>query len=97
VTIQADGGLVDAKQLVAVTVSFAVSKKGPYGAEVAPSTLVGTVRQEAMTHFEVADGSQFTYVLSYGGQRQPDDKTIGQVAGDKHSVDFRLIKEITQG
>lgn len=96
-TIQADEGSVDAKQLISVTVSFAVSKKGPYRADVTPSTLVGTVRQQAMTHFEVADGGQFTYVLSHGGQRQPDDKTIGQVAGDKHSVDFRLIKEITQG
>jgi len=97
VTVHAAPGPVQEMQLISVQVSFPVSPKGPYRADVTPATLVGTVRQAAMTHFEVSDGAQFTYVLTHDGRRQPNDETVGQVAGDKHSVDFRLVKEITQG
>ncbi len=94
---QATEDSVQKIELIAVRVSFPVSPKGPYRAEVTASTLVGTVRQAAMSHFEVADGSQYTYALSHDGVRQDNNTTIGQVAGEAHAVEFRLIKEITQG
>ncbi len=96
-TVHAAEGSVQATRPISVQVSFPVSRKGPYRADVTPATLVETVRQAAMTHFEVSDGAQFTYVLTHDGRRQANDQTVGQVAGEKHSVDFRLVKEITQG
>jgi hypothetical protein len=51
-----------------------------------------------MTYFEVTDSGQSVYVLTHDGQAEPDGVTIGQVAGDKkRSVEFQLVKRITQG
>jgi hypothetical protein len=86
-----------ATHLVAVQVSFPASAKSPYRAQEAPGTSVGTVRAAAMKDFEVSDSGQYTYVLTHDGRKVPDSETIGQVAGDRHSVEFRLVKELTQG
>ena len=97
-TVQAEGAGAQATHLITVHVTFPVSPKGPYRAEVTPDTTAGSVRQAAMTHFEVSDSGQFTYVLTHNGEGEPDSKTIGQIAGDKErSVAFRLVKRITQG
>jgi hypothetical protein len=86
-----------ATRIIAVQVSFPVSEKSPYRAEETPSTTAGTIREAAMKDFTVSDSSQYTYVLTHDGQKVPDSETIGQVAGDRHSVEFRLVKELTQG
>ena len=97
-TVQTEGEDARATHLIAVQVSFPVSRKGPYRSEVTLDTTVGTVRQAVMTFFEVADGGQYTYVLTHGGQEESDATTIGQIAGDKkRSVESRLVKKITQG
>ncbi len=80
-----------------IRVSFPISKKGPYEVEVAPDTTVGTVLAGAMTHFEVQNDSQFTYVLSFDGLERSDATTIGSLVGDKDEVRFTLVKKITQG
>jgi hypothetical protein len=86
-----------ATRVVAVQVSFPVSEKSPYRAEESPATTAGAVREAAMRVFMVSDGSQYTYVLAHDGQKVPDGDTIGQIAGNRHSVEFRLVKELTQG
>jgi hypothetical protein len=86
-----------ATRLIAVQVSFPVSAKSPYRAQETPGTTAGSVRSAAMKDFTVSDNSQYTYVLTHGGRRVPDSETIGQIAGDRHSVEFRLVKELTQG
>jgi hypothetical protein len=50
-----------------------------------------------MEDFEVSDSSQYTYVLAHDGRKVPDGETIGEIACDRHSVEFRLVKELTQG
>jgi hypothetical protein len=85
------------EHLIEVKVTFPISRKGPYTAKVAPETTVGTVRTDAMDHFEVQDDSQFTYVLAHDGQEQENTTTIGQIAGQAHAVKFTLVKKITQG
>jgi hypothetical protein len=86
-----------ATRLIAVRVSFPVSEKSPYRAEETPGTTAGAVRVAAMEDFMVTDSSQYTYVLTHGGRKVPDSETIGQLAGDEHLVEFRLVKELTQG
>lgn len=93
-----EGNTADtATHVTAVRVSFPVSEKSPYRAEETPSTTAGTIRQAAMKDFTVSDSSQYTYVLTHDGRKVPDSETIGQIAGDKHLVEFRLVKELTQG
>lgn len=97
-TVQSEGADAQATHLITVVVTFPVSQKSPYRAEVTPDTTVGSVRQAVMTYFEVTDSGQSVYVLTHGGQAEPDGVTIGQVAGDEErTVEFRLVKRITQG
>jgi hypothetical protein len=85
------------KTEIKTTVTFPVSKDGPFSGEYPPETTVGTVRDAAMLHFKVSDDAQFTYVLTHAGQRQDPNTTIGAIAGEAHAVEFRLVKVITQG
>jgi len=82
---------------IAVRVTFPISRKGPYAAEVAPATTVGMVRADAMAHFEVQEDAQFTYVLAHDGKEQDDATPVGEIAGHAHAVKFTLVKKITQG
>jgi hypothetical protein len=86
-----------ATRVIAVQVSFPVSEKSPYRTKETPSTTAGIIREAAMRDFTVSDSSQYTYVLTHDGRKVPDSETIGQIAGDRHSVEFRLVKELTQG
>ena len=86
-----------ATRLIAVQVSFPVSAKSPYRAQEPLSITAGAVRMAAMKDFTVSDSSQYTYVLTHDGRKVPDSETIGQIAGGTHSVEFRLVKELTQG
>lgn len=86
-----------ATRIITVQVSFPVSEKSPYRAKETPSTTAGAVRDAAMEYFTVSDSNQYTYVLTHDGRKVPDSETIGQIAEDRHSVEFRLVKELTQG
>jgi hypothetical protein len=86
-----------ATQVITVKVSFPVSEKSPYRAMETPDTTAGAVREAAMRDFAVSDSNQYTYVLTHDGKKVPDSEAIGQIAGDRHSVEFRLVKELTQG
>jgi len=96
-TIQEEAGTVRPVRLITVQVSFPVSAKGPYRAQVQAQDTVGSVRLASMEFFGVSDGADYTYVLTHGGQDVPDDQTVGQVAGEKEMVEFRLVKKIIQG
>jgi hypothetical protein len=81
---------------IAVTVSFPVAPH-PYHDAVAPDTTVGTVRGPAMASFGIGEDPQHEYYLTHRGERQPDDRTIGEAAGHAHAVKFNLVKRIIQG
>jgi hypothetical protein len=97
VTTQDEAGTIRPTRLIAVHVGFPVSRKGPYREQVPPEDTVGTVRLAAMRFFEVSDSADYAYVLTHGGHDEPDNRTVGQVAGERDSVEFRLVKKITQG
>lgn len=82
---------------VQVTVTFPITKKGPFQERVAPETTVGTVREAAMRHFVVQDDSQFTYVLAHDGVEEENNRTIEEVAGTAEAVKFTMVKKLTQG
>jgi len=82
---------------IKVTVTFPITKKGPFHEQVTPQTTVGTVREAAMRHFGVQDDAQFTYVLAHDGVEQDNNRTIEEVAGTAEAVKFTLVKKIAQG
>ncbi len=85
-----------ASTTIAVTVSFPVAAH-PYHAALTPETPVGTIRAAAMASFGITDDPQHEYYLTHQGERQPDDRTVGRVAGHAHAVRFRLVRQIIQG
>jgi hypothetical protein len=91
----------DAPTTIKVTVTFPVSKKGPFKDDYSPEATVGEVREAAMSHFGVVDSvageTQLTYVLTHGGKRQENAVTLGSIAGKASALPFRLVKVITQG
>jgi hypothetical protein len=82
---------------IKVTVTFPITKKGPFDEQVTLQTTVGTVREAAMRHFGVQDDAQFTYVLAHDGVEQGNSRTIEEVAGSAEAVKFTLVKKIAQG
>jgi len=82
---------------IKVKVTFPASPKHPYEDEDSREKTVGTVLAAAMLHFEVHDDAQFSYVLSYEGERQDPATTIGSLAGHREEIKFTLIKVITSG
>jgi hypothetical protein len=84
-------------ELVKTTVSFPISPSGPYRTEVEGDTTVGAIRQDAMTHFGVAEDGQHAYYLTHSGAKIADEATIADVAGEAKAVKFTLVKELIQG
>jgi hypothetical protein len=86
---------------IKVTVTFPVSKKGPFKDAYPDAATVGQVREEAMAHFGVVDSvsgdTQLMYVLTHRGKRQDNGATLGSIAEGARSLAFRLVKVITQG
>jgi len=88
---------VETRMEIRVTVTFPITKKGPFEEGVARDATVGSVRTAAMNHFGVQDDSQFVYVLAYDGVEEGNDRTVGQVAGIAQEAKFTLVKKIAQG
>lgn len=90
-----------APEAIKVTVTFPVSKKGPFEAEEPRDATVGQVREAAMSYFGVSDSATgntvITYVLTHAGLRQDNSTMLASLAGGAHALSFRLVKVITQG
>jgi hypothetical protein len=82
---------------IRVTVTFPITKRGPFEERVARDATVGSVRAAGMSHFGVQDDSQFVYVLAYDGVEEGNDRTVGEVAGTAEAAKFTLVKKIAQG
>jgi len=82
---------------VRVTVTFPLASKPPFHKDDPPDTTAAAVLVAAMAHFEVSDDETTTYYLTHDHQKVDPNKTIGELAGDKHAVKLTLAKEITQG
>lgn len=82
---------------LAVTVKFPLSKEKHYRADLPRTARVGDVRTAAMGHYGVADDSSYRYYLTHQRETQPEERTLDQVAGPAHAVEFRLVKELVQG
>lgn len=83
--------------MIEVTVTFALSTKPPFREREAGDTSVGTVLAEVMKHFEAKPEPNVTWYLTAHDERQPDSKTVREVAGREDQVKFRLVKDVTNG
>lgn len=81
---------------IKVTVTFPLAE-GPYHGDFAPETTIGAVRAAAMSELGVGGDAQYSYYLTHKEDRQPDEKSIGVLAGHARAVKFALVKELTQG
>lgn len=82
---------------IRVTVTFPIASQ-PYSDDaVSPDATVGSIRGAAMTAFGIANDPGATYYLTARGEQQPDERTIGEIAGPARAVQLRLIKQIIQG
>ncbi len=86
-----------------VIVTYPAAKK-PYEDNDAQRTeTVGTLKAAVLTAFgltegQSADGKTFTYTLYH--QKTPLEnlnETLGQVAGEKHTLELKLSQQVTQG
>lgn len=80
-----------------VGVRFELSPRKPFAHAYPPSTHVETVLDAAMLHFGVQPDPNTTYYLTAHRERQPGDRTLAEVAGHRHKVEFRMVKELVQG
>lgn len=85
------------KEEIRVTVTFPISPKGPFKAEVSSETTTGAVREAAMAHFGVAEDDQHDYYLSHSGAKVDNEHAVGDIAGEAKAVKFTLVKELIQG
>jgi hypothetical protein len=87
---------------VKVIVTYPAAKK-PFEADIQRTETVGELKTAVLTAFGLtegksADGKTFTYTLYH--QKTPLEnlnETIGQVAGDKPTVELKLSQQVTQG
>ena len=51
-----------------------------------------------LTEGQHADGNTYTYTLyNHRAPLENLSETLGQVAGDKHTLEFKLSQQVTQG
>ena len=81
---------------IKVTVTFPLAHE-PFHAEETSEKSIGAVRKDAMKFFGVSEDPGSVYYLSHDGVREPDDRTVGDIAGHAHAVKFTLVKELIQG
>lgn len=87
---------------VKVIVTYPAAKK-PFEADILRTETVGTLKTAVLTAFglsegQSADGKTFTYTLFH--QKTPLEnlnQTVGQVAGDRPSLELKLSQQVTQG
>lgn len=86
-----------AHKVVETIVSFPLAGKVPERLESQRDEQARTVLRKAMAYFEVSDDATATYKLARHGEPVNLDATIGELAGDEHSLKLTLVKELTQG
>ncbi len=88
---------------IAVSVTYAGSRKGPFKEEFGPTTTLAAVRQAAIHYFEVADGgdgggNQIVFNLVHGDHTIKDlNRTVAEEADNEHHLQMRLVREVIAG
>jgi hypothetical protein len=86
-----------------VTVTYAGGRGGPWKQTYLNDTQLGPVREDAMSHFQVADstdagGNQILFRLYHGRDRMDDlNQTVGDRAEGRPHLSFRLVREVIAG
>jgi hypothetical protein len=83
-------------QQIQVTVTFPLGET-PFHGDYDGSTTVAQVRTAAMEHFGAVEDPQYSYYLTYKGERQDDAVSLGSIAEHAHGLKFTLVKELIQG
>lgn len=81
---------------IQVTVTFPLGEK-PFHGKYDASTTVGQVRTAAMEEFGAVEDPQYSYYLTFKGERQDDAVSLGSIADHAHGLKFTLVKELIQG
>lgn len=81
---------------IEVTVTFPLADK-PFHREFGPTATVGEVRSAAMEEFGAVEDPQYSYYLTYKGQRVEDGRTLRDLDEHAHGLKLTLVKELIQG
>jgi len=87
---------------IKVIVTYPAAKR-PFDEEILRTVTVGELKNAVLTAFglvegQSADGKTFIYTLYH--QKTPLEnlnETIGQIAGEKPSLELKLSQQVTQG
>ena len=83
---------------IQVTVTFPLSKKGPYHERHDAADTVASVLVAAMGHFEAQEEPNSKYYLTTPPQdAKVESGTVGDAAGKQRAIKFTLVKELIQG
>jgi hypothetical protein len=83
-------------ETIKVKVTFAAADH-PHNHEYSGTVPIGTVLQDAMAAFGVANDGTTRYYLKHDGDEVPVDKTVGDVAGHARALHLKLRTETIQG
>jgi hypothetical protein len=88
------------EQKLKVIVHYAAAKKPYEQNDVSRSETVGTLKTDVLNAFGLkegqgGDGNTYTYTLYYQKTALENlNETLGQVAGDKHTLELKLKYEV---
>jgi hypothetical protein len=93
----------EAKDTLRVVVTYPAAKKPFEQDHASRKETVGTVKSAALNAFGLteggsADGNTYTYTLYF--EKRPLEnlnETLGQVAGERHTLELKLSQQVTQG
>lgn len=85
-----------------ISVRFPAATKPFVDSHANPAETVGALKVRVLTAFAVAETSgpdgQTLYFLYFGDTRLEDSsRTLGEVAGDKHTLKLKLVQQLIQG
>jgi hypothetical protein len=93
-------GTAHTTMTVDVTVIFPLSTREDYHHKAERHETAAKLRSAAMHHFRVQEEPGSEYYLTNdedNDARVPDDDTVGQVAGEKDTLELTLVKDLVQG
>lgn len=92
-----------AEATLKVTVHYPAAKKPFEEGDASRSESLATLKKAVLTAFgltegQSADGKTYTYTLYHGKTPLENlNESLGQIAGEKHTLELKLSQQVTQG
>jgi hypothetical protein len=95
--------IAEGKETLKVVVTYPAAKKPFEQGHATRNETVGTLKEAVLKAFGLteggsADGNIYTYTLYF--EKRPLEnlnETLGQVAGERHTLELKLSQQVTQG